>query len=202
MTAVGPQLRTIRTTCACCGVGCGVANDARRHERRGDIGRSTIPRISAGSVRRAPHSARHWGWRAGCSGSDDPLRQGHRQADRLERRARPCRQPLHAHHPARWSRCGHAFYLSGQLLTEDYYVANKLMKGFIGSANVVPIRGYACPPPSPAIAAPSRRYGAGVAMRTSTRPICWCWSAPTRPGAIGAVPAHARQQAVARRASW
>jgi len=29
-----------------------------------------------------------------------------------------------------------AFYLSGQLLTEDYYVANKLMKGFIGSSNV------------------------------------------------------------------
>ncbi|MCO6186941.1 nitrate reductase [Rhizobium sp. L1K21] len=29
-----------------------------------------------------------------------------------------------------------AFYLSGQSLTEDYYVANKLMKGFIGSANV------------------------------------------------------------------
>ena len=28
------------------------------------------------------------------------------------------------------------FYLSGQLLTEDYYVANKLMKGFIGSNNV------------------------------------------------------------------
>jgi assimilatory nitrate reductase catalytic subunit len=29
-----------------------------------------------------------------------------------------------------------AMYLSGQMLTEDYYVANKLMKGFIGSANV------------------------------------------------------------------
>lgn len=29
-----------------------------------------------------------------------------------------------------------AFYLSGQLLTEDYYVANKLLKGFIGTANV------------------------------------------------------------------
>ena len=28
------------------------------------------------------------------------------------------------------------FYLSGQLLTEDYYVPNKLMKGYIGSANV------------------------------------------------------------------
>lgn len=29
-----------------------------------------------------------------------------------------------------------AFYVSGQMLTEDYYVANKLMKGFIGSGNI------------------------------------------------------------------
>ena len=29
-----------------------------------------------------------------------------------------------------------AFYTSGQLLTEDYYLANKLMKGFIGSGNI------------------------------------------------------------------
>ncbi|WP_441295319.1 molybdopterin-dependent oxidoreductase [Massilia terrae] len=29
-----------------------------------------------------------------------------------------------------------ALYVSGQMLTEDYYVANKLMKGFIGSANI------------------------------------------------------------------
>jgi anaerobic selenocysteine-containing dehydrogenase len=29
-----------------------------------------------------------------------------------------------------------AFYLSGQLLTEDYYVANKLAKGFLGTNNV------------------------------------------------------------------
>lgn len=29
-----------------------------------------------------------------------------------------------------------AFYVSGQILTEDYYVANKLMKGFIGSSNI------------------------------------------------------------------
>lgn len=29
-----------------------------------------------------------------------------------------------------------AFYVSGQLLTEDYYVANKLMKACIGSANI------------------------------------------------------------------
>ena len=29
-----------------------------------------------------------------------------------------------------------AFYVSGQLLTEDYYVANKLIKGFIGSPHI------------------------------------------------------------------
>lgn len=29
-----------------------------------------------------------------------------------------------------------AFYLSGQMLTEDYYVANKLIKGYMGTANV------------------------------------------------------------------
>ncbi len=29
-----------------------------------------------------------------------------------------------------------AMYVSGQLLTEDYYVANKLMKGFIGSSHI------------------------------------------------------------------
>jgi len=28
------------------------------------------------------------------------------------------------------------FYVSGQLLTEDYYVVNKLIKGYIGSANI------------------------------------------------------------------
>ena len=28
------------------------------------------------------------------------------------------------------------FYVSGQFLTEDYYVSNKLMKGFIGSGNI------------------------------------------------------------------
>ncbi|GAA5217734.1 molybdopterin-dependent oxidoreductase [Corallincola platygyrae] len=29
-----------------------------------------------------------------------------------------------------------ALYVSGQLLTEDYYVANKLMKGYIGTSNI------------------------------------------------------------------
>lgn len=37
---------------------------------------------------------------------------------------------------AKYGKNSVAFYVSGQLLTEDYYLANKLMKGFIGSANI------------------------------------------------------------------
>jgi len=37
---------------------------------------------------------------------------------------------------AKYGRESVAFYVSGQILTEDYYVANKLMKGYIGTANI------------------------------------------------------------------
>ncbi|EIJ42275.1 anaerobic dehydrogenase, typically selenocysteine-containing [Beggiatoa alba B18LD] len=36
----------------------------------------------------------------------------------------------------KYGRSAIGFYVSGQLLTEDYYVANKLMKGYIGTANI------------------------------------------------------------------
>ena len=49
----------------------------------------------------------------------------------LDRVANRFRQVIDEHGPD-----AVAFYVSGQLLTEDYYVANKLMKGFIGSANI------------------------------------------------------------------
>ncbi len=50
-----------------------------------------------------------------------------------------------------------AFYLSGQLLTEDYYVANKLAKGFIGTGNV-DTNSRLCM--SSAVAAYKRAFGA------------------------------------------
>ena len=52
-----------------------------------------------------------------------------------------------------------AFYVSGQLLTEDYYVANKLMKGFIGSANI-DTNSRLCM--SSAVAAHNRAFGEDV----------------------------------------
>ena len=52
-----------------------------------------------------------------------------------------------------------AFYVSGQLLTEDYYVANKLMKGFIGSGNI-DTNSRLCM--ASAVAAHSRAFGEDV----------------------------------------
>lgn len=52
-----------------------------------------------------------------------------------------------------------AFYVSGQLLTEDYYVANKLMKGFIGSGNI-DTNSRLCM--SSAVAAHNRAFGEDV----------------------------------------
>ena len=57
-----------------------------------------------------------------------------------------------------------AFYVSGQLLTEDYYVANKLMKGFIGSGNI-DTNSRLCM--SSAVAAMKRAFG------SDTVPACY-----------------------------
>ena len=57
-----------------------------------------------------------------------------------------------------------AFYGSGQLLTEDYYVANKLIKGFIGSANM-DTNSRLCM--SSAVSAYKRAFG------SDTVPVCY-----------------------------
>ncbi len=57
-----------------------------------------------------------------------------------------------------------AFYVSGQLLTEDYYVANKLMKGYIGSANI-DTNSRLCMASS--VAGHKRAFG------TDTVPVCY-----------------------------
>jgi assimilatory nitrate reductase catalytic subunit len=72
-------------------------------------------------------------------------------------------------------------YLSGQLTTEDYYVANKLMKGYLGSANVdtnpaLHVVGGGGPP------ARLRRIWCPPATRIWSSPIWWCSPVPTPPG--------------------
>ena len=73
---------------------------------------------------------------AGADAGGAPASSAHRRRAReLGRGARAVAarfgQTIAAHGPD-----SVALYVSGQLLTEDYYVANKLMKGFVGSANI------------------------------------------------------------------
>jgi assimilatory nitrate reductase catalytic subunit len=76
-----------------------------------------------------------------------------------------------------------ALYVSGQLLTEDYYVANKLAKGYIGSANI-DTNSRLCM--SSSVAGHKRAFGrtsCRAATTTSSRPTWSCWPAPTWRGA-------------------
>jgi assimilatory nitrate reductase catalytic subunit len=135
MTAIDPASGATRTTCPYCGVGCGVlatpdnkggaaiagdpehpANFGRLCSKGSALGETLgledrllypMIRVSKGTMERIAWS--------------DALDHVAHRFEHIVKRDGPGAV---------------AFYLSGQLLTEDYYVANKLMKGFIGSANV------------------------------------------------------------------
>jgi assimilatory nitrate reductase catalytic subunit len=120
----------IRTTCAYCGVGCGIV--ARRTgERSVEIAGDPDHPANAG---RLCSKGTHLGETVGLEGRLLHPMIGTKRVgwDRaLDLVAKRFRATIAAHGPG-----SVAFYVSGQLLTEDYYVANKLMKGFIGSANI------------------------------------------------------------------
>jgi assimilatory nitrate reductase catalytic subunit len=135
MTAIDPSLHTTRTTCPYCGVGCGVlatpdsgggAAIAGDPDHPANFGRLCSKGSALGETLGLEDRLLHPMIR--CSKGN------------MERVAWTDALDLVAHRfkhiVARDGPGAVAFYLSGQLLTEDYYVANKLMKGFIGSANV------------------------------------------------------------------
>jgi assimilatory nitrate reductase catalytic subunit len=135
MTAVDPALRATRTTCPYCGVGCGVLATA---DNSGGAAISGDPEHPANFGRLCSKGSAL----GETLGLEDRLlypmircSKGTMErvawSDALDHVAH-----RFAHIIARDGPGAVAFYLSGQLLTEDYYVANKLMKGFIGSANV------------------------------------------------------------------
>lgn len=123
-------MKAVRTTCAYCGVGCGIVarpTGERSVEIAGD------PDHPANHGRLCSKGT-HLGETVGLAGRLlDPMIGTKRVSwDRaLNLVARRFRDTIARHGPN-----SVAFYVSGQLLTEDYYVANKLMKGFIGSANI------------------------------------------------------------------
>jgi assimilatory nitrate reductase catalytic subunit len=121
---------TIRTTCAYCGVGCGIAATVTG-EREVMIAGDPEHPANRG---RLCSKGTHLGETVGLEGRLlHPEIAGKRVSwDRAIRHvARKFADAIARHGPD-----SVAFYVSGQLLTEDYYVANKLMKGFIGSANI------------------------------------------------------------------
>src|SRR5450432_3631071 len=64
-------------------------------------------------------------------GSDAPQRRRVTWNDALAFTSRRFADIIRAHGPD-----AVAFYVSGQLLTEDYYIFNKLAKGLIGTNNI------------------------------------------------------------------
>ncbi|WOH64597.1 molybdopterin-dependent oxidoreductase [Bradyrhizobium sp. BWA-3-5] len=135
MTIVDPDLRAIKTTCAYCGVGCGVLATP---DGRGGAAVSGDPQHPANFGRLCSKGSAL----GETLGLTDRLLypmircgQGKMErvawSDALDHVAHRFQHIIARDGPG-----AVAFYLSGQLLTEDYYVANKLMKGFVGSANV------------------------------------------------------------------
>jgi assimilatory nitrate reductase catalytic subunit len=124
----------VKTTCPYCGVGCGVnvtiseqgprvsgdvdhpANRGRLCSKGSALGEtlSLDGRLLTPRIRDAGNNLQQVSWEVAL----DHVAQGFRNI-------------IDEHGPD-----AVAFYVSGQLLTEDYYIANKLMKGFIGSANI------------------------------------------------------------------
>jgi assimilatory nitrate reductase catalytic subunit len=130
-----PVSRTVRTTCAYCGVGCGVlatpdgkggAAIAGDPEHPANFGRLCSKGSALGETLALEGRLLHPMVR--CSKGNMERVAWSDALDHIASRLQ--------HIIARDGPGAVAFYLSGQLLTEDYYVANKLMKGFIGSANV------------------------------------------------------------------
>ena len=122
--------REMRTTCPYCGVGCGIL---ARRQADGTVAVRGDPEHPANFGRLCSKGAA-LGETVDLEGRLlYPEIRGQRvDWDRaLEAVSDGFRRVIDEHGPE-----AVAFYVSGQLLTEDYYVANKLMKGFIGSANI------------------------------------------------------------------
>ncbi len=121
---------TVRTTCPYCGVGCGVLIEHSATEGlqlRGDPDHpANFGRLCSKGTRLLE-----------TIGTEDRLLQPsiHGKATDWDEALNYVAKSLSSIR-AEYGPDAIAFYVSGQLLTEDYYVANKLMKGFIGSANI------------------------------------------------------------------
>ncbi len=157
---------TILTTCPYCGVGCGVTVNVAAEGVKRVPGQKSF--VLTGDTLHPANFGRLCSKGAALADTLDhegrllyPMAHGQRVSwnDALAQVAQGFQKVIAEHGPD-----AVAFYVSGQLLTEDYYVANKLMKGFIGSANI-DTNSRLCM--STAVAAHKRAFGADAV------PICY-----------------------------
>jgi assimilatory nitrate reductase catalytic subunit len=126
----------VKSACCYCGVGCGVVIESDGRQIVGVQGDESHPanfgrlctkgatlHLSAGDAQRAQHPELR------------ERREAHRRRvtwnQALDHLALRFADVIRQH-----GRDAVAFYVSGQLLTEDYYVFNKLTKGLIGTNNI------------------------------------------------------------------
>jgi len=123
-------MASIKTTCAYCGVGCGITAKVTG-ERAVEIAGDADHPANRGAL---CSKGTHLGETVALGGRllhpmiDRTAVSWDRATAEVAQRMQTC---IDQHGPD-----SVAFYVSGQLLTEDYYVANKLMKGFVGSGNI------------------------------------------------------------------
>jgi assimilatory nitrate reductase catalytic subunit len=125
-------MTTVLTTCPYCGVGCGgrasraggdVAGDEAHPANRGRLCvKGSALAETLGAEGRLLHPM--------MRDNREPFRRASWDTA-LARVAAGFRDTIARHGPD-----SVALYVSGQLLTEDYYAANKLAKGFLGTANI------------------------------------------------------------------
>ena len=125
-----PNQSSIKTTCPYCGVGCGVSASVEKDRVQTVVGDENHPAnfgklCVKGSV--LHETMDHHGRL--LHPSIDGVKVDWDTA--IDTVAQKLKTIAKQHGPD-----SIAFYLSGQLLTEDYYVANKLAKGFIGTSHV------------------------------------------------------------------
>ncbi|RBW51963.1 nitrate reductase [Marinobacter sp. F3R11] len=125
MDSKAEQLVSTRTTCPYCGVGCGVV---------------ATPSKVAGDESHPANQGRLCV--KGSALQDTLVPNGRLLKPRIGGEDRSWPQAIEAVSDAirdavnKYGPGSVAFYLSGQLLTEDYYAANKLAKGFVGTPHV------------------------------------------------------------------
>ena len=128
--ADGGGALTIKTACPYCGVGCGVSGAVGESRALSVTGDAAHP----ANLGRLCSKGAALGATVGLQGRLLEPTIGGKVAswsDATALVAKRFKDTIAKHGPD-----SVAFYVSGQLLTEDYYVANKLMKGFIGSGNI------------------------------------------------------------------